>query len=263
MLFSSFLLSLFAAFLIGSIWVTILTVTAERAGSKVGGVVGGLPSTVVFSFLFIGFNQSSTAVVQATTIYPLAFGCTCAFLLFFALFSERGFFIDILISLIGWFLVASLFVISGISNFAFSLIGGVAIAACIYIILAKKLRLKNLPGTRTHYGNRQLLGRAALAGSLVLIAVLLSQTLGPKIGGVFSAFPAVYTSTLYILTKNRGIAFSRSMTKPLLLSGLFSVIPYCIAVRYLFPILGIWLGTFVSYAIATPWAVLSYRITSA
>lgn len=262
MLSSPFLFSLVLAFVIGSVWVTFVTVIAERAGSAIGGSIGGLPSTVAFSFLFIGLNQSSNAVVQATTVYPLAFSFTCVFLLFYALFAKRGFLVGVSVSLIAWFLVASLIVISGIRDFALSLVGGVTVSAGAYFILAEKLRLKNLTGAQTHYSNRQLLGRATLAGSLVFLAVLLSQVLGTTIGGIFSAFPAVYTSTLYILNKNRGTAFSRAMTKPLALSGILTVIPYCIAVRYTYPILGIWLGTVISYAIAAPWAFLSYHLTS-
>jgi uncharacterized membrane protein (GlpM family) len=255
-----FLFSLVLAFVIGSVWVTLVTVIAERAGSAIGGAIGGLPSTVASSFLLIGFTQSSDAVVQATTVYPLAFGVTCVFLLFYAFFAKRGFLVGFSVSLIAWFSVASLIFISGIRDFGLSLVGGVTISGGAYFVLAEKLRLENLSGIQTHYSNRQLLGRATLAGSLVFLAVLLSQVLGTTIGGIFSAFPAVYTSTLYILHRNRGTVFSRAMTKPLLLSGVLTVIPYCIAVRYTYPVLGIWFGTVISYAVAAPWAFLSYRL---
>jgi hypothetical protein len=89
----------------------------------------------------------------------------------------------------------------------------------------------------------------------------MSQFGGPVLGGIFSAFPAVFTSTLYIVNKNRGIEFSRSITKPLMISATLTVIPYSIAVRYIYPYMGIWIGTLVSYALITPFVVLSWYIT--
>jgi hypothetical protein len=55
---ASFWIKLFLGFIVGSIWVTLTTVSAERFGSKVGGLIGGLPSTVVIALLFIGLTQS-------------------------------------------------------------------------------------------------------------------------------------------------------------------------------------------------------------
>ena len=70
MIDSSVLLHLLLAFVVGSLWVTAITVISEKKGSAVGGILGGLPSTSAFSFFFIGINQSSAAAVQATTVFP-------------------------------------------------------------------------------------------------------------------------------------------------------------------------------------------------
>jgi hypothetical protein len=48
------------------------------------------------------------------------------------------------------------------------------------------------------------------------------------------------------------------MTKPLVFSGILTIIPFCVAVRYLFPIFGVWVGTLVSYVLVAPLAFLSY-----
>jgi len=254
------LLNLVLAFAIGSLWVLLITVIAERAGSNVGGIVGGLPSTSAFSFFFIGINQSSDATVQATTVFPLAFSFTCAFLLFYVFFAKRGFRVGLSISLLIWFVVSALIVISNLKSFGFSLVGGILISAATYYIFTERLDLENSTGEKMRYTPFQLLGRGVLAGSLVLLAVLASQIGGPLLGGIFSAFPAVFTSTLYIVNKTRGTNFSRSVTRPLAVSSIFTVIPYCIVVRYSYPILGVWIGTVISYAIVVPLDFLAYRL---
>jgi uncharacterized membrane protein (GlpM family) len=254
------MLHLVLAFTVGSVWVTLVTLIAEKAGSVVGGIVGGLPSTSVYSFFFIGFNQSPTTAAQATAVFPLAFSFTCIFLLSYAFFAWKGFGASLFISLTIWFALSSLAVISGIKNFALSLAVSIPIFLVIYYFFSKKLKFENLPGGPIRHTSLQIVGRAIFAGSIVSLAVLLSQIGGPIFGGIFAAFPATFTSTLYIVNKSRGADFSRAITKPLIVSGTLTIIPYTAAVRYLYPSIGIWLGTIASYAVVAPLAIISYRI---
>ena len=258
MVSDSFFLHLFLAFAVGSLWVSIITIVAEKKGSVLGGILGGLPSTSAFSFFFIGINQSSATAVQATTVFPLAFGITSAYLFFFAFFAQKGFSRGISVSLFIWFAFSSLIVASGLRDFGLSLVGGAAISVLTYYSFTKKLKLQNLKGEMRVYKIREVVLRGVGAGSLVLISVLLSQIGGPVLGGIAAAFPAVFTSTLIILNRSRGTEFSRAVTKPLVLSGILTIIPFSVAVRYLYPSLGIWLGTLVSYALVVPLAILSY-----
>jgi uncharacterized membrane protein (GlpM family) len=251
------LVHLVLAFAVGSLWVTIITVIAEKRGSVLGGILGGLPSTSAFSFFFIGINQSTAAAVQATTVFPLAFGITSAYLLFYAFFAQKGFNRGIFLSLLIWFGASGLIVAFGLSDFAPSLVAGLVISVLTYYFF-NKLNLQNLKGAERIYRVHEVVLRGVGAGSLVLLSVLLSQIAGPVLGGIAAAFPAVFTSTLIILHKSRGTEFSRAMTKPLVLSGLLTIIPFSVAVRFLFPIFGVWIGTLISYAFVVPLAILSY-----
>jgi hypothetical protein len=260
MLSDIFLLHLVLAFAVGSLWVTVITIIAEKKGSVLGGILGGLPSTSAFSFFFIAINQSSAAAVEATTVFPLAFGITSAYLLFYAFFSRKGVGQGIVVSLIIWFIISGFIVASGLRDFAVALAAGTAISVLTYYCFTKKLKLKNLKGEQKHYNIHEVILRGVGAGTLVSLSVLLSQIGGPILGGIAAAFPAVFTSTLIILYKSKGTEFSRAMTKPLALSGILTIIPFSVAVRYLFPSLGVWFGTLVSYAVVVPLAVLSYRV---
>jgi uncharacterized membrane protein (GlpM family) len=256
----SALLHLVLAFAVGSLWVTVITIIAEKKGSVVGGILGGLPSTSAFSFFFIGINQSSSAAVQATTVFPLVFGVTSAYLFFFAFFAQKGFSRGISVSLLIWFAISGLIVLSGLRDFALSLVGGAVISVLTYYSFTKKLKLKNLTGEERLYKIREIVLRGVGAGFLVLISVFLSQIGGPILGGIAAAFPAVFTSTLIILNKSKGTEFSRAVTKPLVMSGILTIIPFSVAVRYLYPSFGVWLGTLFSYALVVPLAVLSYYV---
>jgi hypothetical protein len=260
MISSPFALNLILAFAVGSLWVTAITVIAEKRGSMLGGILGGLPSTSAFSFLFIGINQSTDAAVQATTVFPLAFGVTCAYLFFYAFFTKKGFGRGIIISLLFWFGISGLIVASGLEDFTFSLVSGVAISVLTYFLFVKTLKLPSLKGSKKNYGLQEVVLRGVGAGSLVLVSVLLSQIGGPILGGIAAAFPAVFTSTLIIMNYSKGTDFSRAMTKPLVLSGILTIIPFSVAVRFLYPSLGVWFGTLISYLLVAPLAILSFRL---
>ena len=58
----TFILKLALSFFIGGLWITIASVAAERLGSKIGGVIGGLPSTAVVAFGFVGWTQGAQQI---------------------------------------------------------------------------------------------------------------------------------------------------------------------------------------------------------
>jgi hypothetical protein len=117
MIDGSLLAHLALAFVVGCLWVTIITIIAEKKGSVLGGILGGLPSTSAFSFFFIGINQSLVTAVQATTVFPIAFGITNAYLFFYAFFAQKGLSRGIVLSLLIWFTISGLIVESGLSDF--------------------------------------------------------------------------------------------------------------------------------------------------
>ena len=47
-----------------------------------------------------------------------------------------------------------------------------------------------------------------------------------------AAFPALYTSTLILVSRSAGVAFSRSLTTPLLISSLVNVTVFVLAFRF-------------------------------
>ena len=88
----------------------------------------------------------------------------------------------------------------------------------------------------------------------------MSKAGDPIFGGIFSAFPAVFISILIISYRSGGMTFSRAMTKPLMITGMLTVVAYGVAVKFFYPELGIVLGTIGAYAISLLMAFFSYLI---
>jgi len=258
MIDSTFLLQVILSFVVGSFWVLLTTILADRFGSKMGGLIGGLPSTAAVSFFFIGLTQSTQIAAQATTVFPLSYAFTGLFLVLYALFSHRGFIFAFVFSISVWFSLSACVVLLKFDNFF--------VSVCLYIlffifalyVLEYRLKLPSIGKENIRYSALQYLYRAFFGGFIVAVAVFLSRIGGPVFGGIFSAFPAVFISVLIVNYKSRGMEFSRAMTKPLLVTGMISIFMYGLGVRYFYPSLGLWWGTLAAYGIAMVAALFSY-----
>ena len=116
-----FFLKLILSFIVGSVWITCSTVFAEKFGSKVGGVLAGMPSTIVIALFFIGWTQGITAAAEATTIVPVVMGVGAIFVVVYALLSSLNFIFAIIGSLGLWFILTLNLVSRNFHNFSFSL----------------------------------------------------------------------------------------------------------------------------------------------
>jgi len=81
------------------------------------------------------------------------------------------------------------------------------------------------------------------------------------VGGVFAATPAIWTSSLYVTNRVHGLEFSRSLAKSLITVAMLTIVPYGLAVGYLFADVGIWWGTLLAYVAISPMAWLAWRFT--
>jgi uncharacterized membrane protein (GlpM family) len=242
----SFWLKLTASFLAGSLWVALSTLSAERFGSKIGGLIGGFPSTVVISLLFIGITQSPQVAAQATTVMPLAQGLNGLFILTFMILGRYGISSAIIGSLSVWFLQSSILYFLNLRLFWISVIGWLVLFIFCYWFLEKKMVFPSQGKIQVAYSTRQMIWRAMFGGAIIAWAVLMGKVGGAMLGGIFGSFPALFLSNLIITFKSGGLEFSRAVGKSLLIGGLINVPVYEIVVRYLYPINGLGVGTLLA-----------------
>jgi Protein of unknown function (DUF3147) len=252
------ILHLILAFTVGGAWVSSATLIAERYGSALGGLVGGLPAISIVSFLFIGLNQGPAIASQATEVFPLALSFTMSFLLVYATLSERGFRSAFLGAILVWISLSTITAYLNLRNLLFS-VGVFLPVASVYLYVFKaKMKLPHVGGAQVVYSSTQVALRAMVGGGVVALVVLSSQFEGPQIGGIASSFPAIFSLTLFFTYRTRGILLSRALTKPLLISAGLTAFPYSLIVGYLYPILGIELGTIVALSCSVPLVAVAH-----
>ena len=245
-----FLFQLLITFLVGGLWLTGATLLAEKFGSKIGGVIAGMPSSIVIALFFIGWTQTPMAAAQATVVVPLIMGIDGLFIVTYVALVRRSFPLALLSSLLVWVCFSFALVLIHFANFALSLIGFLCLLLLSYGIMEYVLHVKSLAGRRTSLSFSKVLIRGLVSGLIITLAVAFAKLGGPLIGGVFAAFPAVFLSTMILTYVAQGQAFSASVMKTLLLSGTINTTVYASAVRFLYPLLGLVGGTICSFLLS-------------
>ncbi|OGO15711.1 MAG: hypothetical protein A2Y93_12880 [Chloroflexi bacterium RBG_13_68_17] len=254
----SFALKLLASFLVGGAWISLTTIAAERLGPRLGGWLGGLPSTVVVAMLFIGWTQGDQAVFEATTAFPLTMAVNAVYLIAFAVLSRRSLTAAVTGALLVWAALQALVVMADPHDFGWA-IGGWALGLVAGTWILRRLAPPAQDvAARLTFSPREIVGRAAFGGAVISLAVLLSKIGGPLFGSVFASFPAVFTSTLWIAARSAGLDFSRSLLTPLMVSAVFSVVVYAAALRFAIGPLGLLGASGAAYGISLVSAGLTY-----
>lgn len=254
-----FLVKLFISFIVGGIWTVLATVLADKYGSKAGGVIAGLPSTGLFSLVFIAWTQDISSVTASTTMIPISVGVEMIFLVIYIYLVRRGFYLALIASFSVWFLLASLLFFSGFNNYLGSIVVYfITLLICGYIA-EKVIRTRSIAkGQKIVYSNKIFIYRGLLGGFIVSLIVVLSKLISPSLGGIFTGFPAMILSIILITYFTQGAEFSAATMKSSVFS-LSSLVLYSVLVRYSYGPFGIVVGTLLSVAITFIYAYLFYK----
>ncbi|MBI2543311.1 MAG: DUF3147 family protein [Candidatus Aenigmarchaeota archaeon] len=256
-----FTIRLVLSFVTGFIWITLLTILAERFGTKIGGAIAGIPATMVVALLFIGITQSSEIASASTTVVPLVVGMNALFTVIYIFFARHT---NLILSLAGslaiWGILSFLLVLSNWSSFSWSIVGYIALVLISYYFLEKRFNIKSQGKRALKYTAFQFLLRAFIGGSLIFLAVLMAKIGGPLLGGIFASFPALTVALIIITRLHHEASYTEALLKNFIIGGTINVVIFVAAVRYLYPVLGLANGTIVSLAVSLVAFYLGYHL---
>ncbi len=251
-----FVFKLVLSYFVGGLWVTLATVVADKLGPKVGGLISGLPSTVALGLFFLAWTQNPGTAVRATTVIPLVAGINSTFLATYVFLARRGIGRAILASLGLWFVLTYALVKTRFDDFALSLLGFGLLFLLSFYLMERVFQIVSIKAKSVRHTPLLILARAFIGGLAVALAVYLGKIGGPLWGGIFSAFPAMFISTMLVTYFSQGALFSAGIMKSSMLSAV-SVVVYAAVVRLTYIPLGLWMGTFVSISLSygSGWAI--------
>ena len=255
---SAFWFHVALSFAVGSGWVTLSTIAAEKYGSMIGGLISGLPSTVFVSLLFIGITQTPVAASDTTTLMPLIQGINGIFIVIYLLCVRRGLAAGLLNGFLVWLILTGALTATGVRNFGLSVCGWVLLLLGSCLVVGRGMKIPSHGKILVRYTPAQVIFRAVFGGAVIALAVWMGKALGPVYGGIFAAFPATFLSTLTITYRTGGAEFSRAVGKSMVMSGMVNVGLYAIVVRYLYLWMGLATGTAVALVCSCAVGYLTY-----
>lgn len=256
---SDFIVKWLLSLVIGSSWVVVSTTIAEKVGGRLGGLITGLPSTAVVGLLFIGLIQGIDAAREASIIVPLSAGMYVFFFITYLKLAKSNFWKALLISLFVWFtfaVVSSFF--KGLSLTMSIFIWLVLVSSAIYWATKNVLIKKNKIPQNIASGPIWI--KALISGGIISSVVLISKLAGPTWGGIFTTFPAITVSTMIVTVKSGGLEFTRLIAKNILISTTTTIAMFAILSYFTFPVIGVIVGTVVSYIILLIVSIPLYQL---
>jgi len=235
---------------------------AERAGTKVGGVVAGFPSAIVVALFFIGWTQSAQSASDATTLVPIVMGIATLFSVVFVFLYPIHFYVAVAAGLGLWFVLSLTLIIVAFDSFFYSIWGLVLLYCSSFLLMEKVLKIRSVGRKSVNYTVIHILFRGIFSGGIIALAVAVAKAGGPIVGGVFASFPAVMLSAMVINHFTHGREFASAFAKTMASSGPLNATIYAISVRYFYPMAGLVLGTVMALIVSLVAGLVIYRFLS-
>ena len=236
-----FAIQLVASFIIGGFVIALAITAGEKFGPKIGGIILMIPSTSLVSFFFIGLVNSKEYIQNIVPFSIIGMAIFMVFIGVFIAFVEKFGKGAIGISLLVWFLLAFLALAFPITNLGIALIIFLGVYLAINIYFKKNemiARVKPLTNSKI------FIYRMLFAGTTVSCVVFLSKTLGPAWGGLFTMFPAATMTSFWLMLSEYPKEFARSVALKILAPSIIITL-YATAAYFIYPLVGIYLGTII------------------
>lgn len=196
-----FVLTLIVKMAVTAGFVVGATVTAERAGPLVGGLVATLPLGAGPVYVFLALDHGADFIAQSALNSLAINSVNVIFALAYALLAQRrSLAVSLPLAMLLWFALAW-----GVNEIQWTatsaiLANVVVLPACI--VLARPLRHVKIPPVRTYWYDMAL--RAGMVALLVGVTVTLSFRIGPGGSGILAVFPIILISVMLILHRRVG-----------------------------------------------------------
>jgi hypothetical protein len=184
-----------AAFLLAA------TITAERAGPLIGGLVATLPISAGPVYVFLAIDHGAPFIAQSALGSLVTNALNVVFAVTYTLLAQQR---SLPVCLAGAFAVWTALAF-GIGEIAWTLPLAIAFNVAIIAVslwIVHPLRHVRVPPVAARWYD--LILRALMVAVLVGVVVTLSFTVGPTLSGNLAVFPIVLTSIIIILHRRIG-----------------------------------------------------------
>ena len=150
-------------FFLSAASVIVIMYIAEKYGSKLGGILGTIPTNIVVALLFIALNKDAVFASESAIFIPAELGINIIFLLVFVLVVHRSTTLAFASSLTVWAILSYILLNAGLDNIYISLAIYVISLVTTVIILEWVKKIPSTGKVVVKYTTKKILFRGFLA----------------------------------------------------------------------------------------------------
>jgi hypothetical protein len=253
----------FLAKLISSVSIVVLlSWIAEHVSPKVAGLLSGYPLGAAIALFFYGLEVSPEFASKSAVYTMIGLVASQAFVYCYyrtSVYLKRfNIFCSSMISVAGYFLVIWLIHFIKL-NRAFAVVIPV-ISIFLFSYLFRKIDNMKIH-KRLTLNYSLLFLRAIFAGSIILVITGAAKWVNSTWAGLLSAFPVTLFPLMLIIHFTYGKKYVHTIIRNFPM-GLGSLITYSLTVSIVYPFCGVYLGTFISFMMATGYLLIYHLITT-
>ena len=244
------------------LFVLILSLLAEYVSPKVSGIISGIPTGTAIILFFYGLEQGTKFASESSLFNIVGMLSMQVFIYLYFRASTKNSKLNIilssLIATIGYIIIIFL-----LRQFQFNLVAAIIIPIIsipLFSYLFKRISDSTIKN-KVKLGPKVLFIRAIAASIVILFLTSIAQLIGPKWAGLLSAFPTTLFPLILIIHNTYGKEKVHTIIKNVP-KGQWSMVLYAISVFFLYPLLGVYLGTLVSYAFVIIYLLLLFKFFS-
>ncbi|MCF8475908.1 MAG: hypothetical protein K9G60_02695 [Pseudolabrys sp.] len=236
-------------------FVLAATVTAERAGPLVGGLVATLPLGAGPVYVFLALDHGAHFIGESA-INSLAINTVnVIFALTYVLLAQkRSLGVSLSLAMLVWCVLAW-----GVHEIQWTfmsagLLNVVVLGTCIAV--ARPLRHVAIPRMRTYWYDLAL--RASMVALLVGVTVSLSFRIGPAGSGILAVFPIILISVMLILHRRVGGKPTAAVMANAV-TGLVGFAFACVVLHFTADAFGAAIGLLLAMSTSVAWGLIVFN----
>jgi len=237
-----------------------LSLIAEYINPKVSGILSGIPTGTAIILFFYGLEQGPNFASQSSVFNLVGMLGLQVFILIYFLSSKSNskgnIFISSLLATLGYLITIFL-----LNQFNFSLLTAIIfplISIPLFTYLFKKINNSTIKKIKVN--PKVLFLRAIFSSIFILLIIGLAKILGPEWAGLLSAFPTTVFPLILIMHFSYGKEPVHTIIKNIP-KGQWAMLVYIPCIFFLYPLLGIYLGTLIAYSLVMLYLLIVFKFS--
>ncbi len=246
--------------LITILFVLLLSLIAEYINPKISGIISGIPTGTALILFFYGLEQGPEFASESSLFNLVGMLSMQVFIFIYLKISTNNtrtnMLISSLVAIIGYVII-----ILFLKQFQFNLITALIIPIIsipLFNYLFEKIN-NTVIKDRIKLSTKVLFVRAILASIVIISVTSIAHLIGPEWAGLFSAFPTTLFPLILIVHNTYGREHVHTIIKNVP-KGQWCIVIYIISIFFLYPSLGIYVGTLIAFFLVTFYLVALFKL---